>query len=71
MVEFGFGALGEDKSYPDSATGKTTLTLTDQWAAYSVDVAGMDLSTIKTGFMWVVAGQGKPVTFYIDDVVYE
>jgi hypothetical protein len=34
-------------------------------------LSGLDLSRIITGFAWVVAGQGAPVTFYLDDVRYE
>lgn len=45
--------------------------LSDDWKQYSIDVSGGDLSRIVTAFAWVVAGQGKPVTFYIDDVRYE
>ena len=34
-------------------------------------MGGKDLKQIKTGFCWVVAGQGAPVTFYLDDIQYE
>jgi hypothetical protein len=70
-VEFKFGVIGKDKKSHDSDTGATTVTLTNQWQQYSIDLAGKDLGNVKTGFVWVVGGQGKPVTFYLDDVRYE
>jgi len=69
--EFGLGTLGADARYPDSGSGKLNVTLTPQWKQYTIDLADEDLQRIKTGFYWVVAGQGKPVAFYLDDVVYE
>ena len=70
-VEFGFGVLGNDKKYPDTAKGKTTETLTTQWKQYTVPVGAGDLSRIKTGFYWTIAGAGAPITFYLDDIKYE
>jgi hypothetical protein len=71
-VTFGFGILGQDKPHPDSAGAKREdVTLTAEWRQYSIDLAQKDLTRIKTGFMWVVAGQGAPVTFHLDDVRYE
>ena len=31
---------------------------------------GQDHSWV-TGFYWTLAGQGKPLTFYLDDIVFE
>jgi hypothetical protein len=71
-VTFQFGLLGKEKPYGDSATGKRDkVTLTSEWKEYSIDLAGKDLSRIKTGFCWTLAGQGKPVTFYLDNIRYE
>lgn len=66
-----FGILGKDKTYPDSGSGSTTVVMTKDWKEYSIDLAGKDMTKIKTGFVVTVAGAGKPVTFYIDDVKYE
>ena len=72
VVGFQFGLLGADKRYHDTAKGEIDkLRLTTEWKQYSIDLSGADLSRIITGFAWVVAGQGKPVVFYIDDVRYE
>ncbi len=70
-VAFKFGILGKDKKYPDSATGLLESTLTNQWQQFTIDVTGKDLSRIKTGFGWSLAGQGGPVAFYIDDIQWE
>jgi hypothetical protein len=71
-VSFQFGLLGADKRYRDTARGQIDkVRLTTEWKQYSIDLSGLDLSRVITGFAWVVAGQGKPVTFYLDDVRYE
>lgn len=71
VVTFQFGLLGADKPNHDTAKGETKAQLTTEWKQYTIDLSGTDLSRIITGFAWVVAGQGKPVTFYVDDVRYE
>ena len=71
-VNFKFGVLGADKKYSDSATGETgTLTLTPEWKEYTVELDGKDLTRIKTGFVWTLAGQGSPVVFFLDDIRFE
>jgi hypothetical protein len=71
-VSFQFGLIGASKRYHDTAKGQLDkVRLSDHWKEYSIDASGENLSRIVTGFAWVVAGQGKPVTFYIDDVKYE
>jgi hypothetical protein len=72
VVSFQFGLLGSDKRFHDTGKGKIdNVRLTKDWKEYSIDLAGADLSRIITGFAWVVAGQGKGVVFYIDDVRFE
>jgi hypothetical protein len=70
-VKFGFGLLGRDKKYGDSARGETEVTLTKGWKQYDIGLRGKSLQRIKTGFFWTLAGQGRPVVFYLDDVRYE
>ena len=70
-VKFGFGVLGAEKKHHDSAKGEVEVVLAREWKEHSIDLGGKDLSKIKTGFMWTVGGQGKAVTFYLDDVRYE
>jgi len=71
-VTFKFGILGADKKFPDSDTGETgALTLTKEWKQYTIDLSNGDLTHIKTGFVWSLAGQGSPVVFFLDDIRYE
>jgi hypothetical protein len=72
VVSFGFGLLGADAKHPDSGKGELKdIRLTDEWRRYRIEIGGnVDLQRIKTGFYWVLAGQGKPLTFYIDEIRY-
>ena len=70
-AKFGFGIIGKDKPFHDSAKAELAVTLSKDWTSYTIDLAGKDLSCIKSGFSWVVAGQGAPVTFFLDDVRWE
>ncbi|MEM7625061.1 MAG: glycoside hydrolase family 2 TIM barrel-domain containing protein [Planctomycetota bacterium] len=71
-VKFGFGIL-KDKAeapHPDSSGAEREIVLNPQWQRHAFDLAGKDLSQIKTGFYWVLASAGSPVTFYLDDIRY-
>lgn len=70
-VKFVFGVIAADKPHHDTAKGELEVTLTKEWIQYSIDLTNKDLTRIKTGFGWSVGGQGKPLTFYVDDVRYE
>lgn len=72
VVNFGFGVLGRDKKHPDSGQGELKeLRLTDEWGRYRIEIGkDVDMRRIKTGFFWSLAGQGRPVTFYLDEVRY-
>jgi len=70
-VKIGFGILGRDAKFYDTAKAEKEFTLTTDWQSFSFDLTDKNMSCIKTGFYWVVAGQGKPMTFYFDDIVYE
>lgn len=72
VVSFKFGILGSDKHFSDSANGEVAdVKLTKEWKEYSIDLAGKDLTRIKTGFCWSLAGQPAPVVFYLDDIRFE
>ena len=72
VVSFKFGILGSDKKFSDSANGEMPdVKLTKDWTEYSIDLAGKDLTRIKTGFCWSLAGQSSPVVFYLDDIRFE
>jgi len=71
-VKFGFGMIGKDKKFSDSGKKDTgNLVLTTEWKQYSIDLKGLDMSCIKSGFYWTLQGQGDPVVFYLDDIRFE
>ena len=70
-VKFGFGLIGIEKKYHDSSRGEIEVTLTREWKQYRIDLSEKELTRIKSGFVWSVAGQGKPLTFYLDEVEYK
>lgn len=72
VISCEFGILGNDKRYHDSGRGNLEkLKLTTDWQQFTIDVTKLDLSRIKTGFVFTVTGNGHPVTFYLDDIQYE
>ena len=63
--------LDGSQPYKDTAKGELKdVRLTKEWKKLSMRLDGCDLSRIKTGFGWSLAGQDKPVTFYLDDIRY-
>ncbi|MEM1212766.1 MAG: glycoside hydrolase family 2 TIM barrel-domain containing protein [Planctomycetota bacterium] len=71
VVKFGFGLLGDDKPFSDSAGTSIQVTLTQGWKKYTIDLSDLDLSRIKTGFYWTLAADGSPKSFYLDAIRYE
>jgi len=69
-VEFKFGILGAEKQFADSGSGDLTVELLAEWKQYEIDLSGKDLGRIKTGFCWVTPGQGKAITFFVDDIAF-
>ena len=70
VVKFGFGIIGREKAYFDTAKKEVPMTLTDQWKEYVIDIEGKDLRRIKCGLFFSLAGQGEEVEFYLDRVSY-
>jgi hypothetical protein len=70
-VKFGFGIIPNEKKFSDSAQAEREVVLTPVWKRYEIALGGKSLRRIKSGFRWTLAGQGAPVTFYLDDVRYE
>lgn len=72
MVEFKMGIIAKNKPVYD--TGKASLgkvKLEKSWKQYIIPLEGKNLNRIVSGFVWVTQGRSDPVTFYIDDIVYE
>ena len=68
-ISIAVGLLGGDKAHPDS--GKTTaedIRLTREWRRYRIRLKKLDLSSIKTGFVVTLSGQGSPLTVYLDSI---
>jgi hypothetical protein len=70
-IKFGFGVLGQDKKYFDTAKKEIEITLTTEWTQHTIDLTGLDLQRIKTGFFWSLAGQGQPITFFLDRIAFD
>jgi hypothetical protein len=70
-VSFLFGVLDGNQPYRDTAKGELKdVILTKEWNKMIIPLRGLDLRQIKTGFGWSLAGQRKPVTFFLDDIRY-
>ncbi|OYP36012.1 glycoside hydrolase family 2 TIM barrel-domain containing protein [Rhodopirellula sp. MGV] len=71
VVSVVIGVIESDTPYADSSKAELKdVRLTPEWNRYQIPLKGMDLSRIKTGFGWSLAGQGKPIKFYLDDIRY-
>lgn len=71
-LDFGLGLLTSEKPYPDTGQArKEGVKLKKEWKHYSIDIDEEDLTRIKTGFVWTMGGQGRTITFYLDDIQFE
>lgn len=71
-IDFGVGIVGRDKPHPDSVRAETKgVRLSTAWTRYEIDLGGEDLTQVKSAFWFSMAGRGRPVTFYLDDVRFE
>lgn len=71
-ASFELGLLGPDKKFHDSGHQKLeNVRLTPDWKPYSIDLTGLDLSRIKTGFAIILRSEGAPVTVDLDQIRYE
>lgn len=71
IVDFKLGGISG--RYPDSAyVTLGSITLSQEWQEYEIDLEGHDLSYISGGFVWVAKEDKNPegCTLYIDEVRY-
>ncbi len=69
-VSFFMGGI-KNKAFSDTANRKLeNVTLKKTWTRYRIPLDGEDLSRIKTAFGFNLGGQGRPFTFYLDDIQY-
>lgn len=68
VVSFSFGIL-KNVPFPDSDNAEIkNVKMKTEWQKVRIPLDTRDLSCIKTGFSWSLAGSGQPVTFYLDEI---
>ena len=70
-IKFGFGLVGRDKPYFDTAKKELEVELSKEWRQVTLDIAGMDLRRIKSGFFWAAGSTGKSFKFYLDNIEFK
>ena len=66
-----FQVGGGRGAFPDSALAKLeNVRLTRNWKRYAIDLKGLNLTCIKTGFCFSFGGQGA-LAFDLDDIQFE
>ncbi len=71
QAKIGFGLIGPDKPYPDTAKEELELTLGTKWKRYSINLKKLDLSCIRTGLVVFSSADGFRQKIYLDEVVFE
>jgi hypothetical protein len=75
VVEFKAGDIDDsEKQFKDSfnvSNGK--IILEKEWKQYTLNLDGLDLSSVIGGFCWVASRAANPdgLTFYLDDIYYD
>jgi hypothetical protein len=81
-VRFYMGGLANNDPrapYPDTAekhyNNSDFVSLQAEWTDYVIDLSGLNLSRIASGFGWVTNKTSNPgkdrIVFYLDEIVYE
>jgi hypothetical protein len=72
VINLELGIFGKEKKFSDTGKAKQEgIKLSKEWQEITLDLAGQDLSRIKSGIVVTFAGSGEPMTIYLDDCVYE
>ena len=72
IIDFGVGLTGSDVKYPDTVDAQLKgVKLSSEWEHYQISLKGEDLSRVRTPFYWAVAGKGRSVILYLDDIRFE
>ena len=80
-IQFYMGGLANNDPtapFPDTAekhyNNGTYVSLSSEWRDYEIDLQGLDLSRITSGFGWVTnepQNAGRPqIVFYLDEIAY-
>ncbi|MEO0414631.1 MAG: glycoside hydrolase family 2 TIM barrel-domain containing protein [Verrucomicrobiota bacterium] len=67
-VTVGIGIIGSDKKYYDSVRKHLKLNLTKDWVKYEIDLSQSDLTRVKSALYFSTSAEGKPFSFYLDEV---
>lgn len=76
VVEFKAGGIDNSaKPYRDSLVATVGgITLTKDWAQYTIDLSGMNLNSVIGGFCWVASSDSNSsnqITFYLEDITMQ
>ncbi|NNC51109.1 MAG: hypothetical protein HKO01_11290 [Flaviramulus sp.] len=71
VATIGFGLIGKDKPFPDTAKESIEVKLTTKWKKYTIDVSKLDLSCIRSGLTIFSSSYGSGQIIFIDQVVFE
>ncbi|MDG1728808.1 MAG: glycoside hydrolase family 2 TIM barrel-domain containing protein [Algibacter sp.] len=71
VATIGFGLIGKDKPYPDTAKKSKEIKLSTKWEKYSFSVKKLDLSCIRSGLTIFSSSYRSRQDIFIDDVVFE
>lgn len=73
-AEIGFGLIGKDKDYPDTAKVTKEIKLSTKWKKFTFKLKKEDLSCIRSGLVIFSTGHwsyGSTHSIFFDDVVFE
>ena len=71
VATIGFGLIGKDKPFPDTAKKSIEIKLKTKWKKYTINLKKLDLSCIRSGLVLFSSSYGSPQDIYLDDVVFE
>ena len=70
-VSIGFGLIGKNKPFPDTAKKAIEIKLTTKWKKYTIKTKKLDLSCIRSGLTFFSSSYGSGQDVFIDEVVFE
>lgn len=70
IATIGFGLIGSDKPFPDTAKKSIEVKLTTKWKKYSISTKKLDLSCIRSGLTIFSSSYGSDQDIFIDDVFF-
>ncbi len=70
-ASFRIGLYNNSRAFYDTAIKSKKILLSTDWKKYSLDLNGLNLSNIKTGFVFFGQGIDDSYSIYLDDLVFE